>query len=110
MSNLEPGRIYRVDVIRDKVFPCKVHEEGVRVVEVVEPDLEAAIESRLAFLGGTVPYQPQECVDVSCINYGKCVPQGLRKGDKCRISDVIEQVKCPLGRSLVLAKVHLQRE
>ena len=110
MANLELGRVYTVKVVRDKVFSCKVHEEGVRVVEVVKPDLEATVERRLAFLGGIVSYQPQECVDSSCVHYGACVPQGLKKGDKCKILEVNRQVKCPSGRSLVLAKVQLSKE
>lgn len=110
MAALEPGRVYRVDAVRDKVFSCKVHEEGVRVVEVVEPDIEAAIDERLVFPGGIVPYQPQECVAVSCVSYEKCVPHGLKKGDKCRVLEVVGQVKCPLGRSLALVKMRLQRD
>ena len=43
IGNLEPGRIYKVETIRDKIFSCKVHEEGVRIVKVIEPDLEVAI-------------------------------------------------------------------
>jgi len=99
-----------VIAIRDKAFSCKIHEEGVRVVEVVEPDLEVVIESRLAFPCGIIPYQPQECRQISCTNYKKCVPQGLKKGDKCKIVEVSGQVKCPLDRSLVLAMLRRSTE
>jgi uncharacterized protein (UPF0179 family) len=105
MTNLEPGRIYKVKEVRNKEFPCSVHEEGVRVVEVVEPELEVSIETRLAFPSGIITFQPQECVEISCKNYKKCVPQGLLSGDRCKILSVEGQVKCPLNRSLVLATV-----
>ena len=110
MTNLEPGRIYRVVDVRDKVFSCKIHEEGARVVEVTELDLEAAIESRLAFPDGVIPYQPQECKGISCVNYRICAPQGLKKGDKYKILEVKGQVKCPLARSLVLATLRRSTE
>jgi uncharacterized protein len=111
MEKLEPGRIYKVQIVRDKVFPCKIHEEGVRVVEVVKPDIEATVERRIAFPGGTISYELQECAKSSCANYALCVPQGLKKGDKCKILEVSKKaVKCPAGRSLLLATLQLSTE
>ena len=110
IASLEPGRVYRVHAVRDKVFPCKIHEEGVRVVEVVKPDFDAAVERRLAFPSGVISYQPQDCGKASCINYGVCVPQGLKKGDKCKILEVGRKIKCPAARSLLLAKLQLSQE
>jgi len=107
MTNLELSRIYRVTKIRDKTFPCRIHEEGVRVVEVIEPDLEVNIETRLAFPSGVITFQSQECEETSCENYQKCVPLGLINGNRCKILSLKGQVKCPLNRSLVL--VTLQR-
>jgi uncharacterized protein (UPF0179 family) len=107
MNTLESGRIYRVMKIRDKFFPCKVHEEGVQVVEVSEPDLEGYIDTRLAFPSGIITFKSQDCLDVLCQNYKKCVPLGLVNGDKCTILCVKDPVKCPLNRSLV--RVKLQR-
>jgi uncharacterized protein (UPF0179 family) len=108
IANLKLGRVYKVIKIKDKIFPCRIHEEGVRVVEVIEPNIESDIDTRLAFPSSIITFQPQECNEVSCNNYGKCVPQGLQGGDKCKILSVKGQVKCPLNRSLVL--VLLQRQ
>lgn len=104
-ANLEIGRVYVVTEVREKVFPCKVHEESVRVVEVVEPNIETNIENRLAFPCGIITFQLPTCNETGCSNYGKCVPQGLKTGDKCRILEVKEQssVACPLNRRLVSA-------
>ncbi|MDQ1279856.1 MAG: uncharacterized protein QG670_1118 [Thermoproteota archaeon] len=110
MVGLDKGRIYSVAVVRDKSFSCRVHEEGVRVVEIVEPDLEAVIENRMAFPGGIITYQPQECQEISCPNFKKCVPIGLTKGDKCKIIDVEGSIQCPSGRPLLLAKLHRSME
>jgi hypothetical protein len=105
MTNLESGRIYKVMKTRDKFFPCKIHEEGVQVVEVSEPDLEVNIETRLAFPSGIITFKSQECQDVSCRSYKKCLPLGLVNGDKCKILSVKDPVKCPLNHSLVLVKL-----
>lgn len=102
-AKLETGRVYVVSEVRDKVFPCPIHEDGVQVVEVVEPSIETNIESRLAFPCGIITFQPQTCEDASCPNYWKCVPQGLKAGDKCKVVEVKEQVVCPLSRHLVSA-------
>ena len=104
-EKLEAGRVYAVTKVRNNVFPCEVHEKGVRVVEVVEPDIETNIGRRFAFPRSIITFQPQECTGTSCLNYEKCVPQGLRAGDKCKILEIMDQtaVLCPLNRPLVSA-------
>jgi len=103
IAKLEVGRVYVVTGVRDKVFPCKVHEEGVQVVEVVESDIETNIEDRLAFPCGIITFQPQACGETSCPEYVKCVPHGLKIGDKCRVVEVRKRAACPLARRLVSA-------
>ena len=100
-EKLEIGRIYKVTSIRDKVFPCPLHEEGVQVVAVSESKIETNIENRLAFLGGIITFQPPDCYHNSCLNYEKCVPKGLKKGDKCKI------LKKNEGSVLCLLNLHL---
>ena len=104
-EKLRVGRVYVVTKVRDNVFPCEIHEKGVRVVEVVEADNEANIDRRTAFLSSIITFQPPECDLTSCPNYKKCIPQGLRTGDKCKIIEVREQtvVLCPLNRHFVSA-------
>ena len=107
MTKLESGRIYKVMKKRNKFFPCKIHEDGVQVVEVSDPDLDINIDTRLAFPSGIITFKPQECQNVSCRSYTKCIPSGIVNGDKCKILSVNGPIKCPLNRSLVL--VNLQR-
>ena len=103
IEKLEERRVYIVTGVRDKIFPCEVHEEGVRVVTVNEANAEAIIENRLAFPGGIITFTPQECAEISCPNYAKCVPVGLKSGDKCRVVEVKKQTECPLNLRLVSA-------
>lgn len=103
IEKLEEGRIYKVVDVREKIFPCSIHEEGVQIVEVVEPNIQTNIEDRLAFPCGIITFSPQLCDKISCSNYGKCVPKGLEAGDRCKVIEVREQVECPLNLRLVLA-------
>lgn len=103
VAKLEAGRVYVVVDVRDKIFPCPIHEEGVQVVEVVEPNIEANIEHRIAFPCGIITFQPQTCKESSCRYYGSCIPQGVKAGDKCKVVEVKEQVVCPLNLRLVSA-------
>lgn len=106
MTNLEPRRVYEVVEVLEKVFPCNFHEDGARIVRVLEPDLKVAIESRYAFPQGIITFKPQECEEILCQNYDICVPRGLREGDRGKILEVIGQVQCRLGRPLLLAAFH----
>ena len=81
MKNLEPERSYRVINVRDKTFTCGVHEEGARVVEVVEAEVKTCIDKKFVFEGGIITFKPQVCENWSCQSYRKCVPNGLKKGD-----------------------------
>lgn len=110
ITNLEVGRIYSVITIRDKIFPCKIHEEGVRVTEVIEQNVEANIENRLAFPSGIITFQPQKCEEHSCINYNKCFPQGIKNGDKCKVIEIKRNFQCVSGRRLVSVILQLVSE
>ena len=106
MENLEMGRIYKVVKIREKTFPCKVHENGTRVVEVIENDVEASLPERQALNGCVITFQPQECLEEHCISIKKCRAYGLKKNDKCKVVKVGGKITCPLDRKLVSVVLH----
>jgi uncharacterized protein (UPF0179 family) len=106
MENLEKGRIYKVIKIREKTLPCKVHENGTRVVEVIENDVEASLHERQALNGCVITFQPQECREDHCENIKKCRPYGLKQNDKCKVVKVREKITCPLNRKLFSVVLH----
>jgi len=106
IENLEEGRVYRVVGVRENVFQCGVHEGGVRVVEVVESDIEAALPLRMAMEGVSIPFERVECEASSCVNHGLCVPRGLVNADRCTILRIGEKIECPEGLSLVKVVLH----
>ena len=107
MGNLDVGRIYKVTACREKILACKVHEAGVRAVEVVESDILAFLQPKLAMEGVVITYNKQECDAQECPNFERCVPNGLLNGDRCLVIKVAEKVRCP--RELSLVEVVLQR-
>jgi uncharacterized protein (UPF0179 family) len=102
IDNLVIGRLYSVVKTRTQVFPCRLHDEGVQVVEVVEAETEASIDQKYAFEGATIEFCPQDCELVNCMNYERCVPYGLKKGDRCQIIKLVGAVTCPVSRQLVV--------
>jgi len=103
VAGLEPDRVYEVVSVRGKRFPCRVHEGGVQVVEVMEKNIEACVDARFTVTSAVITFQPQNCGDTSCENYIRCVPEGIRKGERCKILDIKEKIVCPLGLHLFLS-------
>jgi uncharacterized protein (UPF0179 family) len=101
LTNLEADRVYEIIEVREKRFPCNIHEDGVRIVKVVEADREAAINPRFVFPQALITLTTQECLNLGCSHYATCVPQGLKSGDKVKILEVKEAIECPEGHLLV---------
>lgn len=96
-SNLKKGRKYRITKVREKHHECKIHDGGVRAVEIEEMSIIAAVPSELA--EGTVAnFRAIECKNIGCENFHYC--HLLIKEKKYRIEEVIEDIECPKGFDL----------
>jgi uncharacterized protein len=85
IGSLEEGRIYVITKVSDTQHPCPIHEGGkVKVVHVEEADINALIDSKIAFEGSNIQYKPPEC-DVDCKMRHLCIPTGLYPDDRCKI-------------------------
>ena len=104
MGNLELGRRYRIVGTRDYEHPCKIFGK-VKVVEVEEPEIQATVESRVAFVGSKITFKSIECKDIDCKNFPYCSAEGLKSGDRCEIVEVIKKVECKIGKDLTLVKL-----
>ncbi|MPN25237.1 hypothetical protein SDC9_172644 [bioreactor metagenome] len=106
--NLEPGRRYRVVRIKSKdIHECFLHDSGVVAVDVSRAPITTSVESRKAVEGAKIMYEPAKCGKRECGEYGTCHPEGLLKGDKCKIVEVPESLdsKCEAGSSLKKVKL-----
>ncbi|HDN63055.1 UPF0179 family protein [Candidatus Bathyarchaeota archaeon] len=107
LGNLEAKRVYQVIKVRGKTFPCKVHADGVSVVEVVESDIIAAVPKSQAFEGAILTFQSSKCEELTCPMYEVCHPQGVSDGEKCKVLKIDGDLSCP--KTFPLVKVLLQR-
>jgi uncharacterized protein (UPF0179 family) len=102
--HLDENRSYRVTNIRSVHHDCKVHEGGVRVVEVERIPTRSAISSRTAVEGSVVSFEMNDCDLISCPNYRLCHPPGAFGGMRFKIVGVeTGEIECPKGRSLRIA-------
>ena len=107
VGNLEPGRRYKVVRVRNIEHSCPLHEGKVRVVEVVEPSIEVAIEPRLAIVGSKIKINFVECDDPEKRDVIR--PEGLFEGDTVKILEIIGEIECN-GKKYKVVKVMREKE
>ncbi|MFQ6128484.1 MAG: UPF0179 family protein [Thermoplasmata archaeon] len=103
--NLEEGKKYRISSVRRLHHNCRVHEEGVRVVEVEEVPVDVTVNVKSAFEGSTITLEFPDCKEIGCEHYRLCHPLGLKNGQKATIIEVEEKVDCPLKHPLKKVKL-----
>ena len=96
--NLKKGGRYRIKKIRDKHHDCSVYEKGVRVVEVEELPLIAAVDTK--FVEGATLKIDTECPHRACDNYMICNPMAIQRDKKYTVAKIIEKIDCPVGKKL----------
>jgi len=99
--NLEAGGLYRIKNLRDVQHECRIHEEGVRVVEVEKVKQSGALPRRSAIEGSTVTFEEIKCDTLGCANWRLCHPIGVEKGMKFKVSKVDKEIECPAGNRMM---------
>ncbi|WP_456321476.1 UPF0179 family protein [Palaeococcus sp. (in: euryarchaeotes)] len=107
VGNLEPGRRYKVLRIRNIEHSCPLHEGKVRVVDVIEPSIEVAVDPRYAIVGSRITLNFIECDDLEKQNVIK--PEGLFEGDVVKILEITGELECN-GRNYKIVKVMREKE
>ena len=108
MNNLENNTVYNILSVTEIEHSCpyEYHNEPMKLVKVKESDVEILIESRRAYLGAQMNYEPLDCKFKEECKYAKyCSPvYGLKPGAKIKIREIIQKVKdqnCPASLTLV---------
>ncbi len=99
--NLDVGGLYRIKKAREVHHDCRIHEEGVRVVEVDKMPLRSAVPSKYAIEGSTITMEEMKCKNLGCVKYRICHPANVEKNTKRRIIAVSEDISCPEGLKIV---------
>jgi hypothetical protein len=103
--NLEEGKRYRISSVRMLHHTCRVHEDGVRVVEVETVPVDAVVSVKSAVEGSTVTLEFPKCGEIGCEHYRLCHPLGLKDRQKATIIEVKKKVNCPQKRPLKRVKL-----
>lgn len=98
--HLDENRWYKVKEVRGVHHECKVHEGGVRVVEVERIPTQAALPARVAVEGSVLTFEGTDCDRVGCPNYRLCNPYGALEGIRFKVGSVQGEVECPRGKSI----------
>ncbi|MCK9152588.1 UPF0179 family protein [Methanobacterium alcaliphilum] len=108
VDSLEEGRLYIVRNIKDTEQPCKTHEDRkVKVVEVEKVNINAMVDSKRAFEGSMISFEPAECDEI-CEMKNLCFPEGLYHGDKCKILKTLGKPSQKCAKGYELNKVILK--
>jgi uncharacterized protein (UPF0179 family) len=99
--NLEAGGRYRIKGRRDVHHECRIHEDGVRVVEVEKVPVKGAASKKYALEGSMVTIEEIRCRNLGCEKYRICHPLGVEKGSKAKIAKIVGDVNCSEGNKMV---------
>src|SRR5207245_2107209 len=72
-------------------------------VEPIAPD--CSLSARAGIEGAVLAYEKIVCSNGACPNFRLCHPVGVEPGTRIRVLEVGQELECPLGYSLVSAKV-----
>ena len=103
--NQDLGRRYRITRVRDVSHPCLLNEERARVVEVEPIAPDCSLSARVGVEGAVLAYERILCSNGACPNFRLCHPVGVDPGMRIRVVELGPELECPLGYSLVSAKV-----
>lgn len=108
-DNLQVGRRYVVKSSMNKPHEkCKIHEEGVMLVEVEPAQIKATVESS-SKEGEEFAFMKSDCPEIMCDNRFLCFPEGIKEGDKCRIVKIVEKkVECKKGAELCVVLLEIE--
>jgi uncharacterized protein (UPF0179 family) len=99
--NLDPGSTYRIKALRDVHHECKIHEDGVRVVEVEKLPIKVGVGQKFALEGSTITFEEIKCRNIGCDLYRLCHPVAVERGSKCKILEVHGEIDCPEGNKVI---------
>jgi uncharacterized protein (UPF0179 family) len=110
-DNLQVGRRYVVKSSMNKPHEkCKIHEEGVMLVEVEPAEIKATVKST-SKEGEQFAFMKTDCPELMCDNRFLCFPEGLKEGDKCRIVKIVEKkAECKKGAELSVAILEIETD
>ena len=103
--NLDAGSLYEIVQLRDARHDCILREGQVRVVVVEKVPFQAAVPKKQAIDGSMITFEAKDCGQIGCPNRKFCCPANIADGEKRSITQVIENLDCPIGEQMVRVKM-----
>ena len=103
--NLDAGSLYEIVQLRDARHDCALREDQVRVVVVEKVPFQAAVPKKQAIDGSMITFESKACGRLDCPNWKFCNPANIADGEKHSITQVVENLDCPIGETLVRVKM-----
>jgi len=92
--NLQQGREYKINKVRDKQHSCNIHEGNVVVVEVNPLPIIASIDKKESE-GSKIKINKIECENIGCDNYQLCLNRAIQRDKTYKIKKIHEKIDCP---------------
>ena len=107
-NNLQPGKRYRIVAVRNNtVHECRIHKDGALAVEVIDSPVIALIPSERAIQNSTITYE-SGCSMTACKSVDLCNPEGIIKGGRYVVGEVLGNAPEGCERGKVLKLVELR--
>jgi len=107
VMKLEPNTIYKVVEVLKKKHKCPLREGWVVVAKVVEAEVEALLEAKMAVEDAIITFKRRKCDNSDCAMWSICQSPYVKEGERYRVLRVErEGVFCD-GRKML--KVLLSR-
>jgi len=102
--NLKKGRRYKILNVREKRHDCNVHEDGVRVVEVDELPLIAAVRKGTR-KNAKIKIKSPNCAHLDCKYYELCHNPAVLEDKEYKVIKLLEPIECKEGKGLIKAEL-----
>ena len=107
VMKLEPDTIYKVVEVLKKKHKCPLREGWVVVAKVVEAEVEALLDAKMAVEDAIITFKRRKCEKASCAMWGTCQSPYVKEGEKYRVLKVERDGVFCYGRKML--KVLLSR-
>jgi len=84
-AKLEPNTVYKVVEVLKKRHRCPLREGWVVVAKVVEAEVEALLDAKMAVEDAIVTFRRRKCKNTSCALWDVCQSPYVKEGEKYRV-------------------------
>jgi len=107
VMKLEPNVVYKVIEVLKKKHKCPLRGGWVLVAKVVEAEVEALLDAKMAVEDAIITFKRRKCDNTSCAMWSVCQSPYVKEGEKYRVLRVERNGVFCNGRKML--KVLLSR-